>query len=85
MDIHAINMCTDKDLKQLGLTKKGDILSLKNFCEKHESETKIDEKKQEKKRLLQSILNIGNSSKRSKPSPVTVKLPVVSSPSGKTR
>lgn len=85
MDFDAIAMSSDEDLKQLGLARKGDILSLKNFCRNHMSDKKVDETKHEKKRLLQSILNFGKSSKRSKTSPESVQKAVGSSTSGKTR
>ena len=86
MDFDAIAMSSDEDLKQLGLVKKGDILNIKNFCRKNTgmSDKKV-ETKHEKKRLLQSILNFGKSSKRSKASPESVKDAVEPSPSGKTR
>ena len=35
MDFDAIAMSSDEDLKQLGLVKKGDILSIKKFCRKN--------------------------------------------------
>ena len=75
MDFDAIAMSSDEDLKQLGLVEKGDILSVKNFCRKNTgmSHKKV-ETKHEKKRLLQSILNFGKSSKRSKASPESVKI-----------
>ena len=85
MDFDEIAMSSDEDLKQLGLVKKGDILTLKTFCQKRISDKKVDENKHEKKRLLQSILNFGKSSKRSKASSESVKNAVVSLPSGKTR
>ena len=86
MDFDAIAMSSDEDLKQLGLEKKGDILSIKNFCRKNtEMSDKKVETKHEKKRLLQSILNFGKSSKISKASPESVKDAVGPSPSGKTR
>ena len=84
MDFDAIAMSSEEDLKQLGLVKKGDILTLKIFCQKRMSDKKVDENKHEKKRLLQSILNFGKSSKRSKASPESVKN-AVGSAVGKTR
>ena len=78
MDFDAIAMSSEE-----GLVKKGDILNLKTFCQKRMSDKKADENNHEKKRLLQSILNFGKSSKRSKASPESVKNAVDSS--GKTR
>ena len=86
MDLDAIAMSSNEDLKQIGLAKKGDISSLRNFCQKHVSDEKVEGSKHEKKRLLQSILNFGKSSKKSKVSPGTgTKYPVGSSTSVKTR
>ena len=84
MDFDAIIMSSDEDLKELGLAKKGDILSLKNFCQRHMSDKKVNEAKHEKKRLLQSILNFGKSSKRIKPSSENTSS-AHSSANGKTR
>lgn len=72
MDFDAINMSSDEDFKQLGLCKKGDMLSLKSFSKNHTVETKV-QSKNEKKRLLQSILQLGQSSKRIKTSSTSQK------------
>ena len=85
MDFDAISMSSDEDLKQLGLAKKGDILSLKNVCQKYVSDKKVNDTKHEKKRLLQTILNVGKSSKRNKSSPDSSRNHAGSSASSKTR
>ena len=43
MDFDAIAMSSEEDLKQ-----KGDILTLKTFCQKRMSDKKVDESKHEK-------------------------------------
>ena len=48
MDKTAVNNASDKDLKELGLIAKGDIIALRAFCYKQKPETteRIEELKQ---------------------------------------
>lgn len=68
MTITALIHATDKDLTDLGFSKKGDILSLRAFCAEKVNDHKSVEKMEEKKDLLRKILD-QNKLKRRKEEP----------------
>ena len=63
MSISATAHATDKDLKDLGLLKKGDIISLKKYCQEMLEDKEQEERHKEKIVLLETILD-KNKSKR---------------------
>lgn len=58
MDVEAITQASDNELLLLGLDKKGDILSLRNFVQKL-SKSSNDEKRSRKMSLLHEVLENG--------------------------
>ena len=66
MDVEAITQASDNELLLLGLDKKGDILSLRNFVQKLSIETSKDERKLEKMSLLRDVLESGKGNKKLK-------------------
>ena len=63
MSISATAHATDKDLRDLGLLKKGDIISLKRYCLEVLEDEEKKGKHKEKVSLLETILE-ENKSKR---------------------
>ena len=63
MSISATAHATDKDLRDLGLLKKGDIISLKRYCLEVLEDEEKKGKHKEKVALLETILE-ENKSKR---------------------
>jgi len=59
MDVEAIVQASDNELLLLGLDKKGDILSLRNFVEKLSKESSNNEKRSRKMSLLHEVLENG--------------------------
>ena len=59
MDVEAITQASDKELLLLGLDKKGDILSLRNFVQKLSNDSSKDERRSEKMLLLHEVLKSG--------------------------
>ena len=57
MSISATAHATDKDLKDLGLLKNGDIISLKRYCQGLLEDEEQKEKRREKVALLEDILD----------------------------
>ena len=45
MDCECVGSACDKDLQELGLVAKGDILALKSFCKTRQSKESRDDKK----------------------------------------
>ena len=54
MDIGAVIQSQDKELEDLGLIRKGDILSLRGFCERKMRERSD---KETKRQLVTELLN----------------------------
>ncbi|XP_022796441.1 uncharacterized protein LOC111334886 [Stylophora pistillata] len=63
MDVEAIMQAKDNELLLLGLDKKGDILSLRNFVQKLSKESSNDEKRSKKMSLLHEVLENGKQNK----------------------
>ena len=66
MDVEAITQASDNELLLLGLDKKGDILSLRNFVQKLSKDSSKDERKLEKMSLLRDVLESGKGNKKLK-------------------
>ena len=66
MDVEAITQASDNELLLLGLDKKGDILSLRNFVQKLSKESSNNEKISKKMSLLHEVLENGEVKKRPK-------------------
>lgn len=66
MDVEAITKASDYELLLLGLDKKGDILSPRNFVQKLSKGSSKDERKLEKMSLLRDALESGKGSKKLK-------------------
>ena len=69
MDIVAVNQAKDVDLKELGLNKIGDIISLKAFASGHQSSSGPEERTEKKRKLLLDLcktsgLKMGSRKKR---------------------
>ena len=67
MSISATAHATDKDLKDLGLLKKGDIISLKKYCQEMLEDKEQEERHKEKIVLLETILDKNKSKRNLKP------------------
>lgn len=63
MDVEAITQASDNDLLLLGLDKRGDILSLRNFVQKFSEQSTKEERRAEKMALLQDVLGSGKAKK----------------------
>jgi len=63
MDVEAITQASDNDLLLLGLDKRGDILSLRNFVLKFSEQSTKEERRAEKMALLQDVLGSGKAKK----------------------
>lgn len=59
MDVEAIAQASDNELLLMGLDKKGDMLSLRNFSQKLSRQSTTEERRAEKMALLNDVL--GNS------------------------
>ena len=59
MDVEAIAQASDNKLLLMGLDKKGDMLSLRNFSQKLSRQSTTEERRAEKMALLNDVL--GNS------------------------
>ena len=59
MDVEAITQASDNELLLLGLDKKGDILSLRNFVQKLLKESSNDEERSKKMSLSHEVLENG--------------------------
>ena len=66
MDVEAITQASDNELLLLGLDRKGDILSLKNFVQKLSKGSSKDERRLEKMSLLRDVLESGKGNKKLK-------------------
>ena len=62
MDVEAITQASDNELLLLGLDRKGDILSLRNFVQKL-SKSSNDKKRSRKMSLLHEVLENGKMKK----------------------
>ena len=63
MDVQAIARASDNDLLLLGLEKRGDVLSLRNFVERFSKESMKDQRRSEKMSVLQDFLKNGKGQK----------------------
>ena len=70
MSISATAHATDNDLRDLGLLKKGDIISLKRYCQQVLEDEEKKGKYREKVALLETILE-ENKSKRKLEAPTS--------------
>ena len=66
MDVEAITQASDNELLLLGLDKKGDILSLRNFVQKLSKGSSKDERRLEKMSLLRDVLESSKGNKKLK-------------------
>lgn len=64
MSVKATAHATDDDLRALGLTKRGDLICLRRFCMAKLQESKSKERMNEKKDLLEKILERNKSKRR---------------------
>ena len=66
MDALAITNASDELLKEMGLSKAGDRLSLKGFCvcQKDENSPQLEESKNRKRALLEAFLSWKKESKK---------------------
>ena len=64
MDVEAITQASDNELLLLGLDKKGDILSLRNFVQKLSKGSSKDERRLEKMSLLRDVLESGKGNEK---------------------
>ena len=66
MDALAISNASDELLKEMGLSKAGDRLSLKGFCARHKDEgsSQLEGSKNRKRALLEAFLSRKKESKK---------------------
>ena len=55
MDVSAIMNADDELLKDMGLLKAGDRLSLRGFCRSHSQSEKKEDNQSKKRRLLEAF------------------------------
>ena len=57
MDVHAVNVASEKTLRDLGLTARGDVIAIKAFCfkELHVKEPDVDRQR----KLISTVNNTG--------------------------
>lgn len=64
MSVIATAHATDEELRALGLSKRGDLIRLRRFCEEKVQESESKERLNEKKDLLEKILEKNKSKRR---------------------